>query len=216
MPPAAKRPYHHGDLRNALLVEAQKTVAAGGAAELSLRAVAKAAGVAPAAVYRHFADKRALRSACAADGFDRMVATIQARIATAPQTPMRRFRAVGEGYLAFALAEPHLFRLMFARDLTDRTDPALATALARLRELTGAGLAALDAETLELRTLSWSVVHGLAMLAIDGQIDAVLDGAKDGAKNRAHDGAENGEARVAALAQVIRHIGPALEGARPR
>ena len=69
----AARPYHHGDLARALLRQALETVAQGGAAELSLRAVARAAGVAPAAVYRHFADRRALLSACAADGVDSVV-----------------------------------------------------------------------------------------------------------------------------------------------
>lgn len=200
----AARPYHHGDLARALLRQALETVAQGGAAELSLRAVARAAGVAPAAVYRHFADRRALLSACAADGVDRMVATIEARIAQAPDTAMRRFRAVGEGYLAFALAEPHLFRLIFAGDVTDRSDPALAAALGRLSDMTGAGLRALDAETAELRTLSWSAVHGLAMLAIDGQLDPFLAGADTPAD------------KARRLTSVIRHLGPAFEAAAGR
>lgn len=195
------RTYHHGDLRNALLTEARVRVAEGGAADLSLRAVAKAVGVAPAAVYRHFADKRALLSACAAEGFDRMVATIETRIALAPGTAMRRFRAVGEGYLEFALTEPQLFRLMFAADLTDRADPALAAALERLSRLTGSGLQALHAETQELRTLSWAAVHGLAILAIDGRVDALLDGAETPAD------------KACRLTRVIRHLGPAFEAA---
>jgi AcrR family transcriptional regulator len=108
--------YHHGDLRAALVAAAAAEIERGGYENLSLRELAASVGVSRAAPYRHFADRRALLAAVAAEGFDDLTAIHRGAIA-AEKTPEARLAAAGRGYLAFAAERPQLFRLMFASDL---------------------------------------------------------------------------------------------------
>lgn len=197
MPATAKRPYHHGNLRQTLLEIVLKMVAVDGPEAVSARAAAKAAGVAPAAVYRHFPDKRAFLTACAAEGFRRMAMAIDARKAETGSNPMHQFRAVGEGYLSFSMEEPNLFRLMFRGELIDMEDPDLVAASALVNDLTSIGTETLGDPETDTMVLGWAVVHGLATLALDSQLDAILPDAPT--------------ARKEGLLRVIRRIGPALE-----
>ena len=123
--------YHHGDLRAALIKAAAAEIERGGYENLSLRELAQSLGVSRAAPYRHFADRRALLAAVAADGFDRLTA-IYRKVIAAGTTPRTRLAAAGRGYLAFAAERPQLFRLMFVSDLLGRStvppDPALIKA----------------------------------------------------------------------------------------
>ena len=118
--------YHHGDLRAALVKAAAAQIERGGYENLSLRELAESLGVSRAAPYRHFADRRALLAAVAAEGFDRLTAIH--RNATG-KTPQGRLAAAGRGYLAFAAERPQMFRLMFVSDLLNgdkmAPDPAL-------------------------------------------------------------------------------------------
>ena len=166
-------PYHHGDLRRALVEAAAGLLEEGGHEALSLREAARRAGVSHNAPYRHFADRDALLRAVAAGGLNQLAASMaEARAAGG-------FRGVGEAYVAFALARPRLFRLMFARQSeADRDDPDLAAAMqAALQPLsvTFEGLAA-PGETNATMLAAWSVVHGLANLLLDARVGHLTDG----------------------------------------
>ena len=112
--PPAPRPYHHGDLRAALIAAAEAEIDAHGVESFSLRAVAKRAGVSHAAPAHHFGDANGLLTALAAEGFARFVETQRAHEAAAPPGQPDRLVAAGLGYIAFATGHPALFRLMFA------------------------------------------------------------------------------------------------------
>jgi AcrR family transcriptional regulator len=121
--------YHHGDLRAALLKVAAAEIERVGYESLSLRELAEKLGVSRAAPYRHFADRRALLAAVAAEGFDELTAIHRK---AAGKTPLARLVAAGRGYLAFAADQPQMFRLMFVSDLLGGNklppDPALIKA----------------------------------------------------------------------------------------
>lgn len=119
--------YHHGDLRAALVAAAAAEIERIGHENLSLRELAASLDVSRAAPYRHFADRRALLAALAAEGFDELTAIY--RKATG-KTPAIRLAASGRAYLAFAVERPQLFRLMFSSDLFSAgpPDPSLIKA----------------------------------------------------------------------------------------
>nr|WP_189303654.1 TetR/AcrR family transcriptional regulator [Streptomyces cinerochromogenes] len=130
-PSPASRPYHHGDLRAALLRSAERTLREKGVGALSLRELARDTGVSHAAPGRHFKDKQALLDALALDGYERLnqaLATADAH----PDRPLeQRMAALARAYLGFAVENPALLELMFARKHEpDRTDQ-LATAVDR-------------------------------------------------------------------------------------
>src|ERR1700716_351231 len=112
-PMPSKTTYHHGNLRPALVRAAMELLEEGGEAALSLRAVARRAGVSPAAPYRHFPDREALVSAVAAQGY-RELAERLAAAHPAPATP-EDLADVAVAYVQFALAHPALFRAMFSQ-----------------------------------------------------------------------------------------------------
>jgi AcrR family transcriptional regulator len=175
--PKPRRPYHHGNLRRALLDEALATIRDEGVEALTLREIGARLGVSRTALYRHFADKRALLAAVATEGFR----TLRQRLVTAWEQGGRgpaAFEAMGVAYIGFALENPSHYRVMFGGfvDATAYT-PELAT------EGTAAFQALVDALTalerdgivrgddlLLMARFVWSVVHGVAMLAIDGQL----------------------------------------------
>jgi AcrR family transcriptional regulator len=166
--------YHHGALRQALLDAAGRQIAAEGLERLSLRACAREAGVAPSAVFRHFADARALLTAYATEGWGLLAEAILREQASEPPGPAR-FGAVGRAYVAFALAHPQRFRAMFRHALLDRADPALRAAEARVAAMQHAAMeAGLTPAPPERRAqqaaLAWSIAHGLATLLIDGPL----------------------------------------------
>ncbi|MEU7528644.1 TetR-like C-terminal domain-containing protein [Saccharothrix sp. NPDC042600] len=129
MATSPRKPYHHGALREGLVTAARALVDAEGAEGLTLRKAAAAAGVSHAAAYRHFADKASLVAAVMAEGFEELAA-----LAEPAGTPLERLHGIGHGYLAFALANPSLYRLMFgSADVPRRADfPDLAAAERRV------------------------------------------------------------------------------------
>ena len=161
-----ERGYHHGELRTALVGSALELLAEAGADALSLRAVARRAGVSAMAPYRHYADKEALLAAVAAHGF----AGLREVLAAADrETPALVAQAVA--YVRYALEHPALFRLMFgarldvSSELTVARDAAYAVLADRVAAETPA-----DTDR-EARVLGcWSLVHGLALLFLDGRI----------------------------------------------
>ncbi|MCW3029592.1 MAG: transcriptional regulator [Solirubrobacterales bacterium] len=170
MPPA-NATYHHGDLRATCVSAALELLEEGGATALSLRAVARRAGVSPAAPYRHYADREALVSAVAAVGY-RELAERLAAAHPAPSTP-EQLASVGVAYVEFALDQPALFRMMFGepcdRDNDERVAATAAVSL-YLREIVARCFPQADAEA--LAPAIWALVHGLAFLHLDGKLDA--------------------------------------------
>jgi AcrR family transcriptional regulator len=174
-----KRGYHHGDLRAALIEQGLRLLADREADDLGLREVARAAGVSATAVYRHFPDKGALLEALATAGFERLAAA-QAEAAKDAPDRAAGFNETGRAYVRFALANPALFRLMYAcapkgDSLADNGGPVDA-AMAMLKD-NAAALAPQSqgpdgARLLAIR--SWSLVHGLAVLMLAGEIPADL------------------------------------------
>jgi AcrR family transcriptional regulator len=120
--------YHHRDLRATLVRAAAAEIERSGYENLSLRELAESVGVSRAAPYRHFADRRALLAAVAADGFDGLTAIYRTAIANG-KTPQARLAAAGRAYLAFAADRPQLFRLMFVSDLLGQSTAPPDTAL---------------------------------------------------------------------------------------
>ena len=166
----SKTTYHHGDLRAALVHAAMELLEESGEADLSLRAVARRAGVSPAAPYRHYADREALVSAVAAVGY-RELAERLAAAHPSPSTP-EQLASVAIAYVQFALERPALFRIMFGepcdRDNDERV-AATAAVSAYVRSIAQRTFPQADAEALS--TAIWALVHGLAFLYLDGKLD---------------------------------------------
>lgn len=170
--------YHHGDLRPALLDAAARLIRADGTDALTLRALAEAVGVSRTAPYRHFKDKADLLVAVAAEGFERLRATLHA-VDAASTTGLDPFEAMGVAYIRFAVENPAHYRLMYGREaLARREVPTLQTAADAIYDELVALIAArqasgdLRAGTPEsLAYVAWATVHGLASLLVDGQME---------------------------------------------
>jgi AcrR family transcriptional regulator len=182
MPAASrsKRQYHHGALRAALIEAGLAIVERGGVQALSLRAVARQAAVSHSAPYHHFAGKSELLAAVAAAGFDRLVQTIdQVASAATPRSQLDGLRAIGSGYVQFALANPGVFRLMFRPELTRPAEhPMLVEAEARAFDKLLTTIVACQAagelpgrDPRPLAAACWSTVHGLAVLHVEQVLD---------------------------------------------
>jgi AcrR family transcriptional regulator len=164
--------YHHGDLAAACVHAAMELLEEnGGTAGLSLRAVARRAGVSPGAPYRHYADRDALISAVAAVGY-RELAGCMAAAHAAPATP-DDLVAIGIAYVEFALRRPALFQLMFGAPC-DRENAERVAATMAVGELVRGGVRASfpDSDVEAMSNAVWSLVHGLAFLHLDGKFDA--------------------------------------------
>ena len=173
------RPDHHGNLRRALLDEALATIRAEGVTGLTLREIRNRVGVSRTALYRHFADKRALLSAVATEGFRTL--RLQLVAAWEEQRPRpRRVRHDGGGLRPLRRpANPSHYRVMFGGfvDPEQACEPELATEAAGAFQALVDALAALQRDgsvrgddTVLMARFVWAVVHGVAMLGIDGQL----------------------------------------------
>jgi AcrR family transcriptional regulator len=175
--PVKRRPgrYHHGDLRRALLLEAVRTIHAGGAAALTLRGVGDRLGVSRTALYRHFADKQALLDEVAAEGFRMLRGALQEAWGRGGRAG---FDAMGIAYVHFALTHPSHYRVMFGGvaaqreagpdpdGVADDTDAFQVLVDAIVAEQTAGRVGREDPQALALYI--WAMVHGVAMLALDG------------------------------------------------
>ncbi|KRA95764.1 hypothetical protein ASD83_19190 [Devosia sp. Root685] len=167
MSTSVNAPYHHGNLRQALLEAALIILEKDGEAGLGLRDLARAVGVSAAAPYRHFDSRAALLEALAVTGFQRFSAAMEAVASSDPADPMA---AMGKTYVLFALSNANLFRLMFSPQLKKDGRPGLRmaadAAFDTLRHLVGG-----DMQTGRIKALAaWAKVHGLSILLLDGQI----------------------------------------------
>ncbi|MDL9980459.1 TetR/AcrR family transcriptional regulator [Microbacterium sp. ASV49] len=172
-PAVARATYHHGNLREALIDAGLALTRAGGASALVLRDVARVAGVSPSATYRHFADRESLLVAVATRIQEHMAERMVAERTDAALPPARdRLRAVGLGYIGFALAEPGWFDVAFS-EIPVRGDGELPAPLASLVEALD-GLVADGALAASARAGAewpcWSAVHGFALLALRGPL----------------------------------------------
>jgi AcrR family transcriptional regulator len=174
-PPASKdaRAYHHGDLPRVLLEAATQAIAEVGPAAVSLRDLARRAGVSHAAPAYHFGDKAGLLTAVAADGFERLAATLrEAYQATGS------FLEVGVAYVRFAVTHRAHFEVMFRPELYRADDPDLVRAREAARSLLYPPAAAIadspDGDAVRAAVAAWSLVHGLATLWLNRNLPPQL------------------------------------------
>jgi AcrR family transcriptional regulator len=185
----AQRPYHHGNLRTALLEQAEKTVRERGAQALSLRELAREIGVSHGAPRRHFADRQALLDALAEAGFERLGAELRAAVDGAGAEFTARLRAIAAAYVRFAIDDAALLELMFAGKHREETglEAAADRAFSVMLELILQGQAegALEAgDPQRVGLVLFSTVQGIATLVGGGmlraeQLDGVLEDAID-------------------------------------
>jgi AcrR family transcriptional regulator len=173
---ASPRPYHHGSLREALIESALTLIAEVGPQAFTLREVARRAKVSHNAPYRHFRDKDELLAALAAEGFERLTVYMN-RSAAAGLNALDRFRFSGRGYVEFALEWPQHFQVMFDWPACMAKYPEYnAAGKAAFETLLGFVIAAQGDNGLPqgdpqpLALLAWSVVHGVAKLAVSGHL----------------------------------------------
>ena|SRR5215203_4235706 len=172
-----KTNYHHGDLRRALVDAARDLVRESGPENLSLREVARRAGVSQTAPYRHFADRRELVAAVAAEAFRDLYARIVKGARSAGESK-QGLRAVAEQYVAFAIDRESEYRLMFGGELANGNSlPELDQASRAVFDLLRSGIAGLkeqnlvaDRPTDDVAVTCWATMHGLVMLLLDGQV----------------------------------------------
>jgi AcrR family transcriptional regulator len=157
--------YHHGRLREALIDEAVAAIDERGVDALSLRDLARRAGVSHAAPTHHFGDRSGLLTAIAADGFERLAAALEASDTDFVET--------GVAYVRFAIDEPGRFAVMFRPELLRGDDPALAAASERAGDVLRAGASAAAGGDARANALAaWSLMHGFATLWNAGAIEA--------------------------------------------
>ena len=177
--------YHHGNLRNALLQAAEQLLVEQGVAGLSLRAVAKQAGVSHAAPYRHFRDKAALLRALAQSGFERLAAVMLTATDAVAHNPESKLVEAGVAYVRLAVDQPAISQLMFGGSVEPQDDEAYQqaarAAFGTLVEIIREGVSTSvfrhrDPE--ELALVAWTAMHGFAMLMASHLLD---DGSMDSA-----------------------------------
>lgn len=198
--------YHHGDLHRALLDAALEVLSREGASALTLREVARRAGVTHAAPYRHFADKQALLATVAEEGFRMLAAEMASGAAGHPGDPGRGLQAIGTAYVRFATTKRAHFQVMFGNHvdwtcehlkLEESADHAFGILISQVGACQAAGLIR-PGDPLVPALCAWSMVHGLSELVANGQFNAL-------------------ELSVPPLEQLVGIMnGMLIEGARPR
>jgi len=171
-----REPYHHANLHKTLLDAAVTLIGEVGPRAFTLREVARRAGVSHNAPYRHFASKDELLAEVAAEGFDRLTISMRKKMARA-NSPREQLQECGCGYVAFALRWPQHFLVMFdlpqAQLGHEKHQAAGQIAFAVLEECVAAAQDSGDlpvGDLLPLAWLAWSLVHGIAKLAISGNL----------------------------------------------
>ncbi|MEV2225335.1 TetR/AcrR family transcriptional regulator [Nocardia vinacea] len=170
--------YHHGALRDTLLAACLRLIETEGLGAVSLRRVAREAGVSTGAPYHHFADRSALLAALSTQGFRRLGSDL-ADARAAADTPLQALTALAETYVRFSQENPGYFRLMFRPELSQPDkhpdagaagDAAFDVLADTIAEAVAAGLLPADkADTLAV--MWWSLAHGMASLWLDGQLE---------------------------------------------
>jgi AcrR family transcriptional regulator len=172
MSTSARRSYHHGALRAELVRVAGEILDQSGSGALTLREAARRAGVSHSAPYRHFADREALLAEVIGQGFAHLAAALRE---AAPEGG----HAVARAYLGYALARPRRYRLMFAGGVSPARRSGLAAQADSVLRVFAQSIPRLvDSEhARHAATAAWSLLHGLALLLVDGYLGPVPDGA---------------------------------------
>lgn len=185
----SETPYHHGALREALLQAAERVLERDGLSGLTLRAVAREAGVSHAAPTHHFGDLTGLLSELAAVGFRQFNAAMASSCAAAT-TPLDRALARPKAYVAYAQAHPGMYGIMFRTERLDYSRPSLheaaeasfaglanAVGTMRQEQISGDALTLIQGAAI---ARAWSLVHGFTMLLLDGRLEDILDRLPEG------------------------------------
>lgn len=184
------RPYHHGDLRAALLDAAAAVIEESGPAAVSLRNLARLVGVSHAAPAHHFGDLAGLLTALATEGYTRLADAVE------QVSPVRDLREAGVAYVSFAVADRARFEVMFRPELLHREDAELQAAQARAMGALRAAVAEWSTERTgdpdTAGVAAWSLVHGFATLWLQGVLPESL-GSDPAAAARAVAGIFTGE-----------------------
>jgi AcrR family transcriptional regulator len=179
-----EEPYHHGDLRQTLIDAAIDLLENGGVEPLTLRGVARRAGVSEAAPYHHFRDKGALLAAVAEEGF-KALAGFMGIAAKKARSPRDRLEAMSRAYVKFSLTHRAYFLVMFGPHLDRhwKESPLREAAMAGIEQLVEAVKAVLPPRShldpTDAAILGWAAVHGLVSLWIGGPIARVALGRRD-------------------------------------
>ena len=177
-----RKKYHHGDLKSALVEAGLTELEEKGLEAVSLRSIAARVGVSHTAPKNHFDGLRGLLTAIATVGFERHAAEMRHGVEDQPRG-RARLKAACNGYVRFALHNPELFKLMFSSTLCDAQDPELKRAASQSYEVLRGIAHGLDWDKAEApdapwrsEWMLWSMVHGYAMLLIEGQIGRDAEG----------------------------------------
>ena len=168
--------YHHGDLRRVLLEAARETIRTKGAANLTLRGVARKAKVSHAAPYHHFKDKQSLLAAVAEEGFRELLVSVSSRSAKV-DSPSLALQEAAIAYVIFAFENAELFRVMFGPQLSDKSSyPSLQASGESAYHAIEEGIKRCissgeetNVDVAHIALASWAAIHGLAVLLIDNQ-----------------------------------------------
>jgi AcrR family transcriptional regulator len=170
--------YHHGNLRQVLLDAAAEAIEEEGLAALSLRALARKVGVSHGAPARHFPDKAALLTALATEALERFQSAVRKAAEEGGQSAVARFRAIGICYVRFALENPAHFHIMTRPEFYSAGDEAFSRGYQELFDTMRDAAAAAQRESREdwldpqaFLITTWSTVHGLATLWLDGTLE---------------------------------------------
>jgi AcrR family transcriptional regulator len=166
--PASRRPYHHGDLRRAILTAALDVISADGPSALSLRDLARRAGVSHAAPAHHFKDRTGLLTAIAAEGFGLLATALR---------EASDLKEAGVRYVRFAREHPAHFQVMFAPGLLRAEDLELTTARALAGDALREAVSGVRPEGIDPRlagVAAWSLAHGFATLLLGRNLDGAV------------------------------------------
>jgi len=174
--------YHHGELREALISATRKLVEERGAENFTLADACRAAGVTTAAPYRHFQGKQEILAEIASRGFDELKSGAMAVIAAKGEGTLEAIIALGQAYVAFAVTETAVFRLMFgqepslkkAKDVVGTGHDCFAHLIDQIALYCKRNKVRGDAQEIALKL--WTFVHGAASLLIDQDYEAVAPG----------------------------------------
>jgi AcrR family transcriptional regulator len=175
--PPARSHYHHGDLRRVLIDAALEEIATRGPAHVSLRALARSAGVSHAAPAHHFKDKSGVFTAIAIEGFEFLH---QSQLRTSQGVaPGQSLLPLAVTYVLFAIDHPSHYEVMWREDLYDPDDPSLVAARAQVFDVfyqsVAAGTGELEPEPFEgAVAAAWSIVHGFATLWLSGNLAPIV------------------------------------------
>lgn len=178
--------YHHGNLRQALIEAGAQLIELNGVSGLSLREVAKQAGVSHAAPYRHFKDKNALLAGITEVGFSHLAGALQQVIIENSDAPREQLIEAGVAYVKLAIQNKQMFKLMFGGaweffnddgEIRQTSDAAFNGLVEIIKSGQQKGVFKKD-DVRELALVAWSLVHGYAMLASTGQLDSLANSEK--------------------------------------